>query len=303
VAAFVASVACAAAPGHGGESEPLGCHDVGIYGDLDAHVALALPTGLTRKRLSAIVDPAHATLVLYDGGWPVKVYPIGAGDKTHLGDLTVKLRADDAAELTPLLDGRPVAALGKKQHLPPGDRDRDGIPDPLDVLVGGKKLVVNGAHYTGDYFVIGYPGGDAPRDKGSCADVVVRALRNAGVDLQKLVADDIAAAPRAYPTVRKVDHNIDHRRVRNLRVWFARHGERHGVDPADAKDPFRPGDVLFLDTIASKKGPDHVGIVSDVIGPSGLPLVINNWTDGYQDSEMDLLPAVPVTDRFRLAPE
>jgi hypothetical protein len=29
--------------------------------------------------------------------------------------------------------------------------------------------------------------------------------------------------------------------------------------------------------------------------------VINNWTDGYSDSEMDLLGFVPVVARFRLS--
>ncbi len=56
----------------------------------------------------------------------------------------MKLRAADAAELTPLVTGRPAVTLGAKERLAPGDRDDDGIPDPLDILIGGKKLVVNG---------------------------------------------------------------------------------------------------------------------------------------------------------------
>jgi hypothetical protein len=130
--------------------------------------------------------------------------------------------------------------------------------------------------------------------------VVVRSLRNAGVDLQRELAEDIARAPSAYPMVKKPDANIDHRRVRTMWPWFRRHMEAHGTDPRDASDPLRPGDVLFLDTMPGKKGPDHVGIVSDVIGPSGLPLVINNWTDGTVDAEMDLLDWVPIVARYRL---
>jgi len=43
-----------------------------------------------------------------------------------------------------------------------------------------------------------------------------------------------------------------------------------------------------------------VGIVSDTVGDSGLPLIVNNWTTGTRDAEMDLLIFVPVTDRFRM---
>ncbi len=68
--------------------------------------------------------------------------------------------------------------------------------------------------------------------------------------------------------------------------------------PADA--PYLPGDLLLFDTFPNKPGPDHAGIVSDRLGPSGLPLVVNNWTDGYVEQEMDLLRSVPVTHRFRV---
>jgi uncharacterized protein YijF (DUF1287 family) len=276
-------------------------HDVGIYSDLDAHVRLNLPARVDREALQVVIDDAHASLVLYERGWPLKFYPLGAGTPLALsaGD-PVLVREADAAELRPLVAGRPVRHLGRRERLPGGDRDADGIPDPLDVLAGGKKLIVNGASYTQDYFPLPYPGGDAPRDRGSCADVVVRTLRNAGLDLQVALAEDLARAPRAYPMVRKANASIDHRRVRTMLPYFRRHLEAHGTDPADANDPFRPGDVIFMDTLPSKSGPDHVGIISDVVGESGFPLVINNWTEGYRDAEMDLLGFVPVVARFRL---
>ena len=71
------------------------------------------------------------------------------------------------------------------------------------------------------------------------------------------------------------------------------------LDASD--DPWRPGDIILMDTFPSRPGPDHIGIISDTIGPSGLPLVINNWTNGTVTSEMDLLTFVPVLYRFRLA--
>lgn len=319
-AAVMGALAGAPAGAADDEELPLGCHDTGIYGDLDAAVRLTLPADLDAAQLSVVIDGEHATLVLYEGAWPVKVYPIGGEGTTELavGDTQVKLRKADAAELAPLVKDRPARTLalgtngtkrtkGKKgtrgtkaERLAPGDRDADGIPDPLDVLVGGKKLVANGAGYTQDYFPLSYPGGDAPRDKGSCTDVVVRALRNAGVDLQQELYEDIKRAPKAYPMVKKRDPNIDHRRVRTLLPWFKRHFAAHGVDPKNADDPFRPGDIIFMDTIESRAGADHIGVVSDVRNADGVPLVINNWTDGFSDAEMDLLPYVPVVARFRM---
>ncbi|MGZ3408515.1 MAG: DUF1287 domain-containing protein, partial [Polyangia bacterium] len=62
---------------------------------------------------------------------------------------------------------------------------------------------------------------------------------------------------------------------------------------------YRPGDVVFFDTFPQREGPDHLGVVSDSVGRSGLLLVINNWTEGATDAEMDLLTWVPVTHHFR----
>src|SRR3989440_7594467 len=73
------------------------------------------------------------------------------------------------------------------------------------------------------YVSIPYPGGDVPRSEGVCSDTVIRALRNAGLDLQREVHEDILRAPAAYPMVEKVDASINHRRVRTLLPWFVRH--------------------------------------------------------------------------------
>jgi hypothetical protein len=143
--------------------------------------------------------------------------------------------------------------------------------------------------------------GDVPRNVGVCTDVIVRAVRNAGIDLQKALYDDILRARAAYPMIKaKPDPQIDQRRVATLLPYFKRHWEQHTEKIDDPKDPLRPGDVLFMDTFPSRSGPDHIGIVSDTIGPAGLPMVINNWTNGTVTAEMDLLTFVPVMYRFRL---
>ena len=96
------------------------------------------------------------------------------------------------------------------------------------------------------------------------------------------------------------DPSIDQRRVGSLLPLFRRHWERHTAALDDPADPLRPGDVIFMDTFPARPGPDHIGILSDRLDEHGLPLVINNWTEGTVTAEMDLLTFVPVLERFRL---
>jgi uncharacterized protein YijF (DUF1287 family) len=179
------------------------------------------------------------------------------------------------------------------------DRDGDGIPDAVDILRGATKTVINGATYTEGYLALDYPGGDVPRDQGVCTDVIVRSLRNAGLDLQAAIQQDIQARPAAYPMVKKPDPHIDHRRVRTLLPYFEAHTTKLSAGVTDAEHPLLPGDVLFMDTMGDSQ-PEHMGIVSDRLGSSGRPLVINNWTKGTRTKEMDLLGRIRVTHRFRV---
>src|ERR671939_713621 len=82
-------------------------------------------------------------------------------------------------------------------------------------------------YYDQSYTKISYPGGDVPAERGACTDVIVRAFRKGGVDLQKEIHEDMARAFSAYPTkwgIKGPDSNIDHRRVPNLRTYFERKG-------------------------------------------------------------------------------
>jgi len=276
----------------------LGVVDRGIFSDLDDQVQIELPARLARGAVSAVIDRARGLLVLYQAGWPIKVYPLGGGRELAVGRHRLALRPGDEAELAPLLDPARVRELTGR-NAPPGDQDRDGIPDPLDLLLGGYKNSLNAAVYSGGYQQLDFPGGDVPRDTGVCTDVIVRALRNAGLDLQAEVQREIRRAPRAFPMVARPNPNIDHRRVKTVLPYFERRWDQRRAALDDAADPLRPGDVVFMDTFSGRPGPDHVGILSDRLAPSGMPLVINSWTDGFRTSEMDLLGSVPVTHRFR----
>jgi uncharacterized protein YijF (DUF1287 family) len=293
----------------------LGVVDRGIFSDLDPRLQLALPAKLVRGQVHALHDVERGLLLLYAGDWPVKVYPVRVearssaaepnNDATpflQVGAQRIGLRPGDQAELAPLLDASNVQVLAPGSVAPPGDADDDGIPDPLDVLIGAHKTALNRDRYDGRYERIGYPLGDVPRDIGVCTDVVIRALRNAGVDLQRTVHEDIARAPAAYPMITRPNRDIDHRRVKSLLPYFRRHLEPHAAAHADA-DPYRPGDILFMDTFPDRPGAEHIGVVSDQKTPEGVPLIINNWTNGTVTTQMDLLSFVPVTERFRLPPQ
>jgi len=242
--------------------------DRGIYPDLDERVAVELPQWLNEEPLDTVSSGGEQNLV-YTGG-----QAIAFADRT-------------------------VAPTVRVETFQPQDADGDGIPDALDILLGAKKVALAASPYVETYRKLPYPNGDLPRDEGVCTDVIVRALRNAGFDLQKLVHEDAAAKPRAYPSIVRPDTSVDHRRVKNLIVWFERHWQRLPADPHDRTAPWLPGDVVFFDTMRDPQ-PDHVGIVSDRAGPSGMPLIVNSWTNGYVSGEMDLLRSIPVTHRYRV---
>ena len=81
--------------------------------------------------------------------------------------------------------------------------------------------------YDARYQIIAYPGGDVAPDRGVCADEIIRAYRSLGVDLQRLVHEDMLRSFASYPRqwgLSRPDANIDHRRVPNLERFFERHG-------------------------------------------------------------------------------
>jgi uncharacterized protein YijF (DUF1287 family) len=243
--------------------------DDGIFSDLDEQIRLTFPDRFRRDRVVAVSGPGTEMRFAYIAGRPVG------------------LAADDWTPATEVVDWRGA------------DLDGDGIPNQLDILLGAQKAALNGADYKGGYEAMDYPGGDVPRSRGVCTDVVVRTLRNAGIDLQKRLHEDITADPDAYPMIETPDPNIDQRRVRTILPYFERHWRSLSADPDDRSTRWLPGDVVFMDTMDGPR-PEHVGIVAAREGDSGYPLVINNWTNGYETAAMDLLGRIPVTHRFRL---
>jgi uncharacterized protein YijF (DUF1287 family) len=151
--------------------------------------------------------------------------------------------------------------------------------------------------YDPAYVSLEFPGGDLPRDRGVCTDVIVRALRDAwGVDLQVAVNRDMREDFRAYPAfwgLSRPDRNIDHRRVPNLQTLFARIGAE--VPLADGPAPYLPGDIV---TWTLPGNLPHIGIVSDRRAEDGTPLILHNIGSGAR--EENILFAYPMTGHYRI---
>lgn len=155
--------------------------------------------------------------------------------------------------------------------------------------------------YNGAYYRLDYPNGDVPANIGVCTDVIIRAYRAIGTDLQVKVHEDMVANFAAYPSKRlwglgSTDRNIDHRRVPNLQAFFRRHGESLPISqvPAD----YAPGDVV---TWMLPGNLPHIGIVTDNLAVStGNPKVVHNIGAGPQLE--DMLFDYRITGHYRYEP-
>ncbi len=155
--------------------------------------------------------------------------------------------------------------------------------------------------YDGVYIPIPYPNGDVPENIGVCTDVVIRSYRALGVDLQRLVHEDMRSNFSKYPSKRiwglaNTDKNIDHRRVPNLREFFSRHGESLAISQ-------KPGDYVKGDIISwvLPGNLPHIGIVSDKLSSTtGNPMIVHNIGSGPKLE--DMLFKYKITGHYRYVP-
>lgn len=134
-------------------------------------------------------------------------------------------------------------------------------PKGKRLAFAAESLTAQHVVYDPAYFTIPYPNGDVPAGKGVCTDVVIRAYRKLGIDLQKLVHEDMQQNFKLYPKkwgLKTTDKNIDHRRVPNLMVFFARHGLE--IPITNIGMDYLPGDIVCWD-LGNKV--THIGIVSN----------------------------------------
>jgi uncharacterized protein YijF (DUF1287 family) len=161
-------------------------------------------------------------------------------------------RSSPRAVETPAIATRQASQIGSNPASSPLDRLNANAIEQTTVTTG----------YDPTYTKLEYPNGDVPMQTGVCADVVVRAFRKAGVDLQKELHEDMSAHFAKYPKkwgARKADRNIDHRRVLNLMTWFERKGKSLPI--AKNANEYLPGDVVSWDL---DDGRPHIGLVSSI---------------------------------------
>lgn len=166
------------------------------------------------------------------------------------------------------------------------------------LLEGARQQVGKTVGYDGRYRRLSYPGGDVPLETGVCTDVIVRAYRYVGIDLQVLVHEDMQAAFQQYPRSwgqTRPDSNIDHRRVPNLVTFFRRHGR---VLPL-SNDPtqYQAGDIV---TWRLPNGLSHIGLVTEGAAEAS-PLVVHNIGAGTKIE--NILFAYDITGHFRYPPD
>lgn len=148
-------------------------------------------------------------------------------------------------------------------------------------------------HYDTSYYEGGYP----PPDRGTCTDLVERALRKVGYNLKEGVDADMAANPRLYPN--KPDPNINFRRVANLKVFFDRHLTK--VTRSTNKrslSEWQPGDIVTYDKIPGSLW--HIAIISDKKNKRGEPLLIHNYGSGVVEDDMFLKWPAKITGHYRI---
>ncbi len=165
-------------------------------------------------------------------------------------------------------------------------------PDPAipalnrAILEGARIWLGRGPRYDPSYVKMRYPGGDVPADRGACVDLVVRALRHAAIDLQRLIHEDRAARPGAYAGAAPADPNLDHRRCVNQVAYLKGHARSLTTrTEVEHLREWLPGDLVYY----GRRRAWHAGIVSDRRAASGVPYIIDSHQDAGGVSERHLL--------------
>ncbi|MEM9235490.1 MAG: DUF1287 domain-containing protein, partial [Verrucomicrobiota bacterium] len=198
--------------------------------------------------------------------------------------------------------GKPYFELAQAQSLAPTSERADALIAELQPSAKPGERLASAAlqrtqaqvAYEDAYYAIAYPNGDIPSDKGRAEDLIVRSYRALGIDLQKLVHEDMKEHFSEYPQIfgrKTADPNIDHRLTPNLQRFFRRMGaelttsRENGVEgPSLEVTDYRAGDVVAW---RLPGGRSHIGIV--VPGPGDRrheTWVVHNNSEGpvWEDS-------------------
>jgi uncharacterized protein YijF (DUF1287 family) len=192
---------------------------------------------------------------------------------------------------------------GVKPLKPPGEQTEtralpaNSSPNLKLVIDGAVEQIGKTTSYDASYQKIEYPNGDVPIETGVCSDVIVRAFRKSGIDLQRDLHEDMKDNFSSYPTrwgLKGTDANIDHRRVPNLQTYFTRKGK--SLPTAGSSETFLPGDIITWDL--GLGGTEHIGMVVNVwYKPAQRYLIVHNIGAGTRME--DVLFAWKITGHYR----
>ncbi len=164
----------------------------------------------------------------------------------------------------------------------PGNQESFG----LALAAAARRQLKDFVIYNDRYTRLKYPMGDIHPMYGVCTDVIIRAYRALGLDLQELVQKTKSGSG---------DPNIDHRRVDTLRRFFSRFGESLPI--STFAEDYRAGDIVTYWRPQNRHSRTHIAIVSDLTGPSGRPLIIHNR--GWGPQQEDGLFVDEITGHYR----
>jgi uncharacterized protein YijF (DUF1287 family) len=257
------------------------------------HVAPRAPS-LPSPTVLASLPPRHSPRALAMAeplSPPSPQQPSLSSAAGEVGPSLAALAPDTAKSIAPVIADldRPAAsgAEGYAVPLP------SAAPEATGEAGFGRRLAAAAmaqtsepVTYTAKYQTIAYPMGDISPAEGACSDVIIRAYRALGIDLQELVH-------RARVGIG--DPSIDHRRTETLRKYFERHSASLPVTPYP--EDYRPGDIVTYYRPFSRVSRAHIAMVSDVLAPTRRPMVVHNRGWGVQLE--DALFADQITGHYR----
>ncbi len=257
-----------------------------VLGFLMVVGSLTVSSGCTADPAKQAIETSPASIPVSGVGDPLTVPTVAIE-----GASSPSTSLPSSTQISPATSGPTPSTASNLSSGTPSIPKVDSAGVRLAAAARSQVGVTTG--YDPAYVGLSFPGGDVDTSTGVCSDVVVRALRVLGIDLQERVNLDMKANFSEYPTrwgLTSPDANIDHRRVPNLAKYFARRGYEQPVttDPRD----YRPGDIVWI-----KLPLDHIGIVSDRT-VDGRPLLIHNVGSGAQ--EEDVLFSWKIVGHYRV---
>lgn len=153
---------------------------------------------------------------------------------------------------------------------------------PAKLVQAARNQIGKTVFYDGSYERLSYPMGDVPINKGVCTDVVIRALRETGIDLQELIHTDMTENFSQYPNnwgLKRPDPNIDHRRVPNIIKYYERQGKTQPL-PVRLTN-IKPGDFFAW---LLPNGRPHIAVISKIKGKKVY--MIHNIGAGAEEEQI-----------------